>query len=581
MNWAHLKTFAWLRWRLLSNQSRRAGPLGAAVSTILAGLMATGGVLTLLIGFFVGLFPLSQGPHMAKLVIWDAVVVGFVSFWVIGLMLELQRSESLSLDRFLHLPVSPGGAFLINYVGSSVSLSVVLFLPAMIGLSAGLVLSRGPVMLLLFPLVAAFFLMVTAVTYQFRGWLASMMANPRRRRTIVTVMTVAFIFVFQIPGLWNNFSPWAREERQARTDARRGIARESGDSDEVVRLVNRVVPFGWLPYGAYAAANGRAWPALAGTFGMGLIGAISLRRAYRTTIRLYTGDFDGGRRSRKAAIPVVMPHPFKPGGHPAALLERRLPWISERASAVALAGFRSLMRAPEVKLVLLTPAILLVVFGGSFAGREPAQSEYVRALTASGLATFILIIGMVGFVTNQFGFDRRGFRAFVLSPTPRRDVLLGKNLSLAPFAVVPMAVVVGVSQWLSPMRLDHLIAVLVQIVPVYLLFCLGGNLVTILAPMAVKPGSGMPGRHQGIKIVYQLLFMAVVPLPLGLTLIPLGVEALLDAGGWLAWFPAFLVLGVAQAAATVWLYRVALGWQGGLLHRREQDILEVVGSRAE
>ena len=118
-------------------------------------------------------------------------------------------------------------------------------------------------------------------------------------------------------------------------------------------------------------------------------------------------------------------------------------------------------------------------------------------------------------------------------------------------------------------------------VPVYLLFCLGGNLLTILAPMAVKPGSGMPGRHQGLKIVYQLLFMAVVPLPLGLTLIPLGLEALLDASGWLAWFPAFLVLGVAQAAATVWLYRVALGWQGGLLHRREQDILEVVGSRAE
>ena len=477
--------------------------------------MATGGVLTLLIGFFVGWFLLSQGPPMANLVIWDAVVVGFLFFWMVGLMSELQRSESLSLDRFLHLPVSPSGAFLINYLRSSFSLSVVLFLPAMVGLSAGLVLSVGPVMLLLFPLVAAFFLMVTGVTYQFQGWLASMMANPRRRRTIVAVMTLAFILVFQIPHLWNNFSPWAREERSARTESRREIARESGDSDEVVRLVNRVVPFGWLPYGAYAAADGRAWPALAGTLGMGLIGAISLRRAYRTTIRLYKGDFDTGRRSVAAAPRGVMPDRARPGSDPAALLERRLPWISERASAVALAGFRSLVRAPEAKMMLLTPVIMLVVFGGSLAGREPAQSEHIRALTASGLAAFILIIGMVGFVTNQFGFDRRGFLAFVLSPTPRRDVLLGKNLSLAPFAVVPMAVVVGVSQWLSPMRLDHLLAVLVQMVPVYLLFCLGGNLLTILAPMAVKPGSGMPGRHQGIQIVYQLLFMAVFPCPWG------------------------------------------------------------------
>ena len=382
MNWAHLKTFAWLRWRLLSNQSRRAGPLGAAVSTILTGLMATGGVLTLLIGFFVGLFPLSQGPHMAKLVIWDAIVVGFVFFWVIGLMLELQRSESLSLDRFLHLPVSPGGAFLINYAGSSISLSVVLFLPAMIGLSAGLVLSVGPVMLLQFPLVAAFFLMVTAVTYQFRGWLASMMANPRRRRTIVAVMTVAFIFVFQIPSLWNNFSPWAREERP-----RPGPTHAADDRARIRR--QRRSRHGWstgscpsdgCPTAPYAAANGRAWPALAGTFGMGLIGAISLRRAYRTTIRLYTGDFDTGRRSRKAAIPVVMPHHSKPGGHPAALLERRLPWISERASAVALAGFRSLMRAPEVKLVLLTPVIFCSWFSAEAlrAGSPRSRSTFGR-----------------------------------------------------------------------------------------------------------------------------------------------------------------------------------------------------------
>lgn len=577
MKWAHhLKTFAWLRWRLLSNQTRRAGPWGAALSALITGLMATGGVLTLLLGFVVGLVPLSQGPHMAKLVIWDAVVVGFLFFWVVGLMVELQQSESLSIDRFLHLPVSPGGAFLINYVGSSFSLSVVLFLPAMIGLSAGLTLSVGPVMLLQFPLVAAFFLMVTAVTYQFRGWLASMMANPRRRRTIVAVVTVAFITAFQIPTLWSHFSPWAREARQART-----VAREAGNSDEVVRQVNRVVPFGWLPYGAYAAANGRAWPALAGMLGMGLIGAISLRRAYRTTLRLYTGDFDTGRRSAKATLPVVRPAPSTPRRDPAALLERRLPWVSERASAVALAGFRSLLRAPEVKMALLTPVIIVVLFGASFASREPAQSDYLRALTASGVAAFMLIIGMVGFVANQFAFDRQGFRAFVLSPVPRRDVLLGKNLSLAPFAFGPMAVVVAVSQWHSPMRLDHLLAVLVQMVPVYLLFCLAGNLLTILAPMAIKPGSGMPARRQGLQIVYQLVFMAVVPLPLGLTLIPLGLEALLDALGWLAWFPAFLVLGVVQAAATVWLYRVALGWQGGLLQRREQAILEVVGSRAE
>ena len=150
------------------------------------------------------------------MVVWDGVAAGFLFFWLIGLMSELQRTELLSLDNFMHLPVSPTGAFFINYVGSSIGLSLILFLPAMIGLGIGLTLSRGPAMLLLFPLIAAFFLMVTAVTYQFRGWLASMMTNPRRRRTIIAVVTLLFILVFQIPNILNNLNPGARTRTPGR-----------------------------------------------------------------------------------------------------------------------------------------------------------------------------------------------------------------------------------------------------------------------------------------------------------------------------------------------------------------------------
>ncbi len=50
------------------------------------------------------------------LLVWDGLVLAFLFFWLIGLLLELQRSEVLSLDKFLHLPVSLRGAFLINYL---------------------------------------------------------------------------------------------------------------------------------------------------------------------------------------------------------------------------------------------------------------------------------------------------------------------------------------------------------------------------------------------------------------------------------------------------------------------------------
>ena len=163
-------------------------------------------------------------------------------FWLIELVSELQRSEVLSLDKFLHLPVSLSGVFLMNYVSSFYSLNVTFFLPAMIGLAVGLLFSKGPIILLLFPLVAAFFLMVTAVTYQFRGWLASLMENKRRRRTIVTILTVAMVLVFQLPNLltFGHFGGKPRPgnivaiaEEQSKLDRR--LARREIDREEYQR----------------------------------------------------------------------------------------------------------------------------------------------------------------------------------------------------------------------------------------------------------------------------------------------------------------------------------------------------------
>src|SRR5262249_28680740 len=144
------------------------------------------------------------------LYVWDGVVVAFLCFWAAGLLTELQRSEILSLDKFLHLPVSLSGAFLINYVSSLLNLGMVLFVPPMLGLSVGLVFGMGPAMLLMLPLVAAFLLMVTALTYQFQGWLAALMSNPRRPRTVIVVMTIAFVLIFQLPNLINLYQPWEK-----------------------------------------------------------------------------------------------------------------------------------------------------------------------------------------------------------------------------------------------------------------------------------------------------------------------------------------------------------------------------------
>ena len=62
------------------------------------------------------------------------------------------------------------------------------------------------------------------------------------------------------------------------------------------------------------------------------------------------------------------------------------------------------------------------------------MAESFRPLVAIGGMAFVLF-GVVQLMANQFGFDRDGFRVFVLSAARRRDILVGKNLSFAPLVM--------------------------------------------------------------------------------------------------------------------------------------------------
>ena len=208
MNLSHLRAFCWLRWRLFVNQLAKGGLANKVLLAILA-VMAVGGSVVFFIGFFaIGLlvFALPDVPPSILMFAWDGLAVSFLFFWSVGLMTELQRSEAFSLDKFLHLPVSPSGAFVFNYLSSLMSVNLLIFMPAMVGFALGLAFSKGPAMLLLLFLVAAFFLMVTALTYQFQGWLATLMVNKRRRRTIIGIVTVVFLLVTQAPNAARTFT---------------------------------------------------------------------------------------------------------------------------------------------------------------------------------------------------------------------------------------------------------------------------------------------------------------------------------------------------------------------------------------
>ncbi len=612
MKWRHLTAVLWLRWRMSLNQARRAGPASAILLAVAGISVAATSVGLFFAGLIGGALILSEMAPGNVMLLWDGVVAAFLLFWVTGLVIELERSEILSLQKLLHLPMSPSGTFVVNYLGSLASLSLAAFVPGMAGLSIAMVATKGAAAALVFPLLAGFLLMVTAVTYQLQGWLAALMMNKRKRRAVLAIVPVVVFLLSQLPNLLGNvFSrgPGGQDslrvthsEELARLDDARKAGRIGADEYGrryetkqreyerkrgerkrtrqartllIAEKVNLFVPVGWLPYGAMACARGRIGPALLGAAGAGLIGAFSLWRSYRTTVRLYKGHFSSGKARRTPAT-----GPTKAPRESVGFLETSLPGLSEHATTVALANLRSLARAPEARMVLLTPAILALVFSSMLLTGHMRPPESVRpfmGLAAIGLA----LLSLMQLLGNQFGLDRDGFRAYVLSASPRRDILLGKNLSVAPLAIGLGALMLAVVQLLYPMRIDHLLATLGEMGSSFLLFCIVANFTSILSPVPLASGSLRPAHPKAGAILVQFLFLAVLPVVIGLAVLPLGVELVVHHLGWLEGVPIYLLCTVPELGMVAWLYGRAIGWQGRILQRREQQILTVVTTKVE
>ena len=586
MNWEQLKTILWLRWRLTRNQWRRSGGLGAFLATVFAiGSVVLGGAsfVGALLG---GALGLGEVKPVVVMGVWFGLTVGFLLFWLLGLLAEIQRSETIDLQRLMHLPVALGQMFVVNFIASHFTLSLFLVVPAMTGLAMGLAVSRGPTMLLLLPLAWGMIFMVTAWTYCLRGWLAAMMTNPRRRQTVIMSITLGFVLLGQLPNLYFNVLRRSPKPQPAASMA----AEETLRPDEVGRTTEReslaqmvglqkFVPLFWLPLGAQRLAEHRVSPALLGTLGCVGIGMLGLRRAYRGTMRFYQGDI-GVKVAREPAKSPAATTTLTSKSHDN-FLELRPPWVPEQAAAVALATIRSMLRAPEVKMAWAVPYIVVVIVGSSLLFRvRPQLPEATKPFLVSGALMFSLFM-VVHFLANQFGLDREGFRALVLSPADRRLILLGKNLASWPFnGAFGLMLVAFLSVWL-PLPAGAIIAAVFQLATLLLLSSIVGNLLSILVPYRVAPGKVGPTKMPALASLVMVLCQFLFPVVLLPVLIPPLLEWLWQFAGWPVWVPVNLLLSVLLAVLTAVGYWRALQPLGRLLHRREIKILNTVTAVVE
>lgn len=580
--WSQLRTILWLRWRLSRNQWSRGGALNAVLTMIAVGIglavSAAGG----LIGVIVGALALAKASPQVMLIVWDVIVMVFLFIWMIGLISELQRSEMIDIGRLLHLPISPRDVFLVNYVASHVTLSIILFLPAMLGLCLGLIFGKQWSMVLMFPLVVGLIFMVTAWTYCLRGWLATLMVNKRRRRAIIAGITFTFVLLSQLPNLLGNFVFDHRRHRPRpviTAPSEGQIPTRSTDEDKVLippvlLEAHKYVPFLWVGNGAMSLAQGSIWPAVLGAAGVIGIGGLGLRRAYRTTLLFYQGQAAGTKAVRKARVAkaVVVRE---------SLFERSLPGIPDEAAAAGLAFFRSMMRAPEVKMALAMNFVMLLIFGAMILfRRSTAIGEPAKPFILVGAMAFIHL-GMSQLMFNHFGSDRDGFRQLVLLPTPRKWILMGKNLAFAPIAMAMGLIVLALASLALRISPIVFLAGVLQLASVFLIVSMGGNLLSTLIPHHVAAGSLKRTKTSSttalLIFMTRMLFPAVM-IPL---FIPPALGLLLSHLGWLPAGPVNLLLSAVLLLLIALLYRFSLAPCGELLQQREKKILQVVTAEVE
>jgi ABC-2 type transport system permease protein len=489
MDWDQLSAIIWLRWRLTRNQFARAGALNAVLSVIgmvLAILVIIGSAVGGLLG---GAWGMSHASPLAVLGVWDAIALVFLFTWMLGVVMEIQRSESIDLTRLLHLPVSLRGVFVMNYLASLLTFSILIFLPGTMGLCLGLLWASGFRMLLLVPLVLGFLFMVTAWTYCLRGWLVTVMINPRRRRNVVICMVMTMALLGQAPNIYFNvfvrhqLKKQAQTEKELRSAAKNNVAtspalssvEKSSESNHAIPsawvAMQSYIPFLWLPRGAMALAEEDAWPAILGSAGAFLLGAAGLAAAYRSTIRFYQGQEKAG--AVKQPIPAQGRVSIRNN-----FLEKRVPFVADDVAALTLAFFRSLSRAPEVKMALFSSVIMIVALVPiMFLSSFKLAGETAQLFAATGVIAFTFF-GMVQQIFNHFGTDRDGFRALVLSPARRQDILFAKNLALAPVAAMLGICFLGLLWWVGHLRLLLILAALCQLAATYLLLSIAGNFIS-------------------------------------------------------------------------------------------------------
>jgi ABC-2 type transport system permease protein len=268
-----------------------------------------------------------------------------------------------------------------------------------------------------------------------------------------------------------------------------------------VSPVQSALPPGIAANAIAAMADGQvekaaAFLGLLGVFGLVFVRALSIRLRAQ-----YRGE-------NLSEAPTIQP--ARAATH-ALKLGWSVPGLSGPVTAVLEKELRYLSRSGPMLLTLITPIIMLLIFGlgqgrsapGGFLQRSPDMGFPV------GAAYSLLLL--TNLVYNNFGADGGGIQFFLASPVPFRKVVLGKNLAHVMVLALETTVVwIGVSVLFHPPTFAITLATLAGMlfaVPANLAI---GNLLSLHSPKRIEFGTFGRQRASQLTVLISLGVQIVV-----------------------------------------------------------------------
>lgn len=566
------RALIWLKWTLFRNTMRSRKAVVGSIASVLGTLAAL--VLALLVAAVLGIaayglttLEAGQNPNRALLatqtvrsgLFFIFMVLAFVyMMWAI-IPLGLSGGNRFDAGRLLLYPVSLRKLFALDWISELTSLGSIFAVPVILAVALGTGFGHGNVSL---ALVAG--LCAALLGLSLSKWLSiSLGALMQKRRTRGETLLALLGAIVGIGGaLMGQIAPIIAQQ------------------ETVFR------GFRWTPPGAAAIAltaglrAGGQSDYLLAVLTLLAYSLLLVAVTYWTARRAALG-MGGERRAktrRQASVPVDKE------------LGWQLPLLSAELSAVVEKELRYAMRNAQLRMLMLMPLILIglrLAQQGRRSGRGMAASArglsaeevshlsssflyYTDGLLAAGGVLYVFLI-LSSLACNLFAYEAGGMRSFILSPLNRRNILLGKNITITFLALIFSSLLITVNQIVFRDLSTEAIAFAVLS---FMLFsaavALIGNWLSIRFPKRLEFGKRMNASGVAGFLLIPMVLALMVP-PLVAVAAGYFTESLAVKYATLTLF----------ASCAVALYYLLINRQGRLLARNEVDILEAVCKRTD